>query len=89
MNEGLKSRVNHMITFEDYSADELLQIFYQLAKKDSFEIEEALGEKMFFELENLFACHLESFSNGRFIRNVYEATKKAMCSSFISADGYQ
>lgn len=71
-NPGLKSRFNTFITFEDYNGDELFRIFEKMSKEDDYEMSADAGcflKKIFSEKAN---ASILNFSNGRFVRNVYE-----------------
>lgn len=73
-NPGLQSRFTRFIDFEDYTADELLRIFKDMAGSkgltytESFEISlRNLCEKIYNERDH-------SFANGRTVRNIFEKT---------------
>lgn len=78
INPGLEDRINFKINFEDYSATELVEIFLALCEEEAYEVSEDVRE----ELYNIFEGGLKSkgnrnknFSNGRFVRNLFEKTK--------------
>lgn len=76
-NPGLRSRFNRYIHFEDYSADELTQIFLGMLKKYDFVIENQ-GEQVL--TQHLNQCVLgkgKDFGNARYVRNLFERTIKA------------
>lgn len=77
-NTGLKSRFNNNIVFEDYTEDELLEIYKGFAKNENFILDVGVEEKIkdiFKELKNdkhfgngrvarqLFASHLSKLNN--------------------------
>lgn len=68
-NPGLSSRIGYKFRFDDYSTDELLEIFERAATRAGFECEEGLLDA---ELRELFAYHrrFKSFGNGRFVMEV-------------------
>lgn len=70
-NPGLESRFNRFLHFEDYSPEELLEIFKMRCKKGCYELEEeAQGlVRDFLREENRDP---ESFGNARGVRNVFE-----------------
>lgn len=71
-NPGLKSRFNTFINFEDYSINELMDIFLFIANKNEYEVE----DKALYKLRSLIEEELEKqdkyFANGRFIRNLFD-----------------
>ncbi len=70
-NPGLASRFRTTITFDDYTDEELRQIFTQMAAKADFD----LGEGTLDEFSSQLAQQVrdENFGNGRFARNLLEA----------------
>ena len=70
-NPGLESRFNRFLHFEDYSPEELLEIFKMRCGKGCYELEEdAAGlVRDFLREENRDP---ESFGNARGVRNVFE-----------------
>ena len=71
-NPGLRSRFNYFINFENYSSIELLEILETLAKKDDYQLSEDLKEKLSSYFTEEIEAKIENFSNGRFVRNLYE-----------------
>ena len=69
-NPGLRSRFNKQIFFEDYTTDELTDIFIGICVKSSFELtEEAVGcVRTFFRNRKRHP----NFANGRDARNYFE-----------------
>ena len=70
-NPGLESRFNRFLHFEDYSPEELLEIFKLRCAKGCYELEEAAAGEVrdFLQRENQ---NPESFGNARGVRNVFE-----------------
>ncbi|MGI8303521.1 AAA family ATPase [Bacillus paranthracis] len=73
-NPGLRSRIPNRIEFKDYSVDELLQMGEKMFKENGYELTEAAYEKLRAKAE--IARTAEQFGNGRYVRNVYEETKR-------------
>ena len=71
-NPGLKSRFNYFINFENYSSMELLDILETLARKDDYQIEDKLKKILLNYFNEKLESNLTNFSNGRFVRNLYE-----------------
>ena len=70
-NPGLKSRFNRYLYFEDYTEDEMVDIFKMRCAKSSYhlrdeEAEETLRERLRFERKS------EDFGNARGVRNLFE-----------------
>jgi adenylate kinase family enzyme len=70
-NPGLSSRFRTVITFDDYSDDELVEIFQQLAAQGDYSPTDECVQR----LRDLLALtpRDQGFGNGRFVRNLLEA----------------
>ena len=71
-NPGLKSRFNTFISFNDYSIDELTRIFTYTCDRNDYTIEDEAIEKIHNLLEAKLKDQEDHFSNGRFIRNLFD-----------------
>lgn len=71
-NPGLRSRFNYFINFENYSSNELIDILETLAKKDDYQLSDELKERLSSYFTDELEAKVENFSNGRFVRNLYE-----------------
>lgn len=71
-NPGLRSRFNKYIYFEDYSANELYDIFLQMCAKNDYHLQPQLEEKMLYIIEKMIAKQGRKFANARDIRNFFE-----------------
>ena len=71
-NPGLRSRFNRFINFEDYTADELYEIFERSCKKAGFTHTDECSKKIKEYFENATANKGKDFANGRFVRNFFE-----------------
>lgn len=71
-NPGLKSRFNTFIEFDDYNAEELLDIIKHICKKNDY----YMNDEIVSELQKYFIQQINSkednFANGRLARNVFE-----------------
>ncbi len=72
-NPGLRSRFNTFIKFDDYTADELCQIFSSLCQQNGFSYDNDCKEF----LNRLFTAvyakrNSKGFANGRTVRNYFE-----------------
>lgn len=71
-NPGLQSRFNRYIEFEDYSAEELIEIFRSNLRKAKYRIKRDAYEWLQQYTARKVATKDENFGNARFIRNVFE-----------------
>lgn len=73
-NPGLKSRFTRQVTFADYTADEMVEIFRTMCARQKLEIDDGARSG----LEALFArMHADrdgQFGNARHVRTVFERT---------------
>lgn len=71
-NPGLQSRFNKYINFDDYSPEELLDIFNKLCEKNGYKPAENAVEKVEQMLSFLHETRSDSFANARTVRNLFE-----------------
>jgi len=71
-NPGLRSRFNKVIHFEDYTADEMYQIFEKMVANGGFVLDDEAKSAAKKKLDELVDNKDESFANGREVRNMYE-----------------
>ena len=71
-NSGIVSRVGYTVEFEDYTVNELIQIFNGMMKKAGFIVTKEVETKL-EEIINQYK-NTKNFGNARFVRNVYEKT---------------
>lgn len=73
-NPGLKSRFNKYIYFEDYTPEELLEIFDSMCKKAGLIATETARDLVLKHFEEEYVNRDETFANGREVRNFFEKT---------------
>lgn len=73
-NPGLKSRFNKYLSFEDYTAQELSQIFYMMAKDASFDLTQDASARVEEIFLWIHGKRSKGFGNGRTVRNFLEKT---------------
>ena len=84
LNPGFESRIQFTIDFPDYSANELMQIFMGLCKKEKYKLTTNCEEVL---LKNFEKARLqEDFGNGRYVRNVFEKTKFEQSTRIANTD---
>ena len=71
-NSGIVSRIGYTLEFEDYTEQELLQIFKNMIQKSGFEITEEASKKVLKVIKEY--KNTKNFGNARFVRNLYEKT---------------
>ncbi|MCB9016487.1 MAG: AAA family ATPase [Lentimicrobiaceae bacterium] len=76
-NHGLESRFSNYFFFNDYTPDELLDIFKRMVMRKRFEIEPEALQLVNHLINRLYHDKTASFGNGRMVRNFYEKLVKA------------
>ena len=71
-NPGLESRFNKYLYFDDYEGEALESIFYSFCKKNGYEVEDKLKERLPKFFGDLYDNRDENFGNARDVRNLFE-----------------
>lgn len=74
-NPGLNSRFNHKFTFDDYTPDELLDIFSNAITKEEYLIAEDATVELKKEFTRLYRKRDSSFGNARLVLQIFEKLK--------------
>lgn len=69
-NSGLSSRIGNVFDFEDYSSEELLEIFKNKVKKYGYKLEVGVCERV--ENHLIEEKKVKNFGNGRFVDNLIQ-----------------
>ena len=77
-NPGLRSRFSKTILFEDYTEEELFQIYQLLCSSNDLYLSDDAAEALKQYLGWLVSHKQENFANGREARNLYEQTYQNM-----------
>lgn len=84
-NPGLHSRFNKTITFPDYSADELYEIFTYMSQEQDYHVSEAGGCRLRQYLQDMVTQKNENFGNARDIRNYLSRVIERQANRLIAA----
>ena len=71
-NPGLESRFNKFIYFEDYTAEELYDIFMLMCDEANLTPDDAAKEYLRQYFEKMCEHKSDNFANGRAVRNFFE-----------------
>jgi SpoVK/Ycf46/Vps4 family AAA+-type ATPase len=82
-NPGFKSRFTHFFNFEDYTPDELVEIFKQFASKEEYNITADALEILKKEFTNLFRNRDNTFGNARLVRNYFSDSKIQLSKRYL------
>ena len=73
-NPGFESRFNTYIDFPDYTATELTAIYLNLCSTYDYQVSKNMASQIIVGFRRLTENMKDKFSNGRFVRNVFEKT---------------
>ena len=82
-NQGLKSRFPVLVRFDDYSSNQLTEIFLSLCKKYGFTVT-GNGLKRFREVIDMERQE-EHFGNARTVRNIFEQSYRMHAKNYMNA----
>jgi AAA+ superfamily predicted ATPase len=75
-NPGFKSRFNMHLNFNNYSKEELLEIFKQICIENDYTISQLVEDAVLKIIENELSKNEKAFSNARYVRNLFETITK-------------
>lgn len=78
LNPGLASRIRYKLHIDDYTPDELIQIYLLMARKEDFKLTSDAEEKLREVIEAIVDLKDDNFGNARTIRNLLSDTKDRM-----------
>lgn len=78
VNPGLASRIRYKLHIDDYTPDELIQIYQLMARKEDFKLTSDAEEKLRKVIEAIVDLKDDNFGNARTIRNLLSDTKDRM-----------
>jgi len=71
-NPGLESRFNRYLVFEDYTGEQLFEIFASMCKKNEYVLDGDAEEFAKKHFNDLYEQRDENFGNARDVRNTFE-----------------
>jgi len=85
-NPGLESRFNRFLLFEDYTVQEMMDIFAMRCEKSGYVLaEDAKG--LLQSLLALFSLDVKGFGNARGVRNLFERAVSAQANRLAKQEG--
>ena len=82
-NNGLKSRFDYTIDFEDYTATQLYKIFFTFAKDYYWDAKTDIRLKKLFETISRYKN--KNFGNGREVRKIFEQIKQNQSNRLVKS----
>ena len=86
-NPGLKSRFTQTIHFEDYTPDELTQIFMNLASEKKYVIDDDTKAAIHRQFEQLYLRRDKNFGNARDARRIFNEAVEKQSQRLVSLMG--
>jgi SpoVK/Ycf46/Vps4 family AAA+-type ATPase len=82
-NPGMKSRFSHFFTFDDYTPEELVEIFKLTSEKEEYTINNDALAILKKELVRLYRKRDKTFGNARLVRNLFSEAKIQLSKRYL------
>jgi len=83
---GLRSRISDKVIFEDFTEEELVEIFHIFADNDNYEIEEGSDDILIELFATAKEISGERFGNARTVRNLYGKVVENTAERFVNKE---
>lgn len=83
-NPGLRSRFNKYLEFEDYTPEQLVEIFELFCTSGGYKLASTTHDDLIRLFSVLYETRDETFGNGRLARNLYEMTINNQANRIVS-----
>jgi SpoVK/Ycf46/Vps4 family AAA+-type ATPase len=83
-NTGFKSRFSDYLNFDDYTPDEMYEIFTNMSKKRKIEYATGFDEALRERFKSIFANRTASFANARTVRLLFDKTRENVSSRVMN-----
>lgn len=85
-NPGLKSRFNKYIEFNDYTSDELHQIFHRFLDRNLYIISDEADYELKLFFQQMYINRRKNFGNARDVRNIFEKIVSCQANRIVNID---
>jgi hypothetical protein len=85
-NPGLSSRFTKKLHFEDYSPEQLVQIFEKICGENDYRLHDRARDKLLRSVQVAYDHRDKTFGNARFVRNLFEETTKNLANRVVGSD---
>ncbi len=83
-NPGLKSRFTHFFNFDDYTPDELVEIFKLISSREEYTINDEALELLRKQFTGLYRKRDKTFGNARLVRNYFNEAKIHLSKRYLN-----
>ncbi len=85
-NPGLNSRFTKKLHFEDYTPEQLVQIFEKMCGESDYRLHERARAKLLRSVQAAYSQRGRTFGNARFARNLFEEATKNLANRIVASN---
>ncbi|MDP4114678.1 MAG: AAA family ATPase [Bacteroidota bacterium] len=82
-NPGLKSRFTHFFNFDDFTPDELVEIFVKTAQKEEYKINDDALDILKRRFIDLYRARDNSFGNARLVKKIFNESALQLSKRYL------